>query len=166
MTLLLNSSHTYTTTYRIILLCQVSLALALPAGNSHRAGDINARDVTVPNLSGAAGKIAGGVFALVLLSLGLGVGAASIAILGSTEWREFRDRKKPQVPARDGVTAQQGGEQQGVNRAQTDRSESTVDENEKATAAPARRPRLTLKSLMPIDFNDLRPGWLTDSNKR
>lgn len=172
MTLFLLPLQKFITTFYIISLCQISLALALPANNVHLSStSLSARDdVALPNLSGVAGKIAGLGFALVVLSLGFGLGAASIAILGSTEWREFRDRKKPKVPAKDGpVTTkppqQPQDEEKGVNRVDTGLTESTVDEKEKTIQAPERRTRLTLKSFMPIDFGDLKPGWLTDHNK-
>lgn len=168
MPLCLRPLQNLTTAFHIILLSQISLVLALPANNDRRSGSIDARAIAAPDLSGAAGKIGGAAFGLVVLSLGFGLGAASIAILGSLEWREFRDRKKPKVPAKDGVgmTSNQRDEEKGVDRAGTGLSDSTVDEKENNTEAPSRRERsrLTLKSFMPMDFGDLKPGWLTNTN--
>lgn len=162
--------QTFTITFYIILLWQISLVSALPTNNDRRSGDIDARDISTPDLSGAAGKIGGAAFALILLSLGFGLGAASIALFGSIEWREFRDRKKPQVPPKDenGSGQQQANADRSVDRAETGLSENTVDEKEKQSEAQGRRERsrLTLKSFMPIDFGELRPGWLADTNKK
>lgn len=166
MTLLLHPFQSVTTKFYIILFWQISQVLALPTNIDQHTGGLAERDITAPNLSGAAAKIGGGVFALILLSLGFGLGAASIAIAGSPEWREFRDRKKPKVPAKEGMTAAtQEDEEKGAQRVQTGLSASTVDEKEKPIVEPVRRARLTLKSFVPIDFNDLRPGWLMDARK-
>lgn len=159
-----------TTIFHTILLWQISLASALPTNNDRRSGEIDARDISTPDLSGAAGKIGGAAFALILLSLGFGFGAASIAIFGSIEWREFRDRKKPKVPPKDenGAGQQQANSDRRVDRAETGLSDSTVDEKEKQLEAQGRRERsrLTLKSFMPIDFGDFKPGWLGDTNRK
>lgn len=166
----IHTLQAFTTTFHIILLWQVSLASALPTNNDRRSANIDARDISTPDLSGAAGKIGGAAFALILLSLGFGFGAASIAIFGSIEWREFRDRKKPQVPPKDGNGSEQQQEttDRRVDRAETGLSESTVDEKEKQfnTQGRRERSRLTLKSFLPIDFGDFRPGWLADTNKK
>lgn len=159
-------------TFHIILLWQISLTSALPVNNERRSGHFDARDISAPDLSGAAGKIGGAAFALILLSLGFGLGAASIAIFGSIEWREFRDRKKPKVPQKDenGPEQTQRDAAKRLDRAETGLSESTVDEMEKQTAREAQgrreRSRLTLKSFLPIDFGDLKPGWLGDTNRK
>lgn len=169
MSLCLQPAQNLITVFHIILLAHISVVLALPTNNERRAGGIDGRAIDTPDLSGAAGKIGGAAFGLIVLSLGFGLGAASIAILGSIEWREFRDRKKPEVPAKDGngTTPKLTDEEKAVDRRGTGLSESTVDGKEKTTEAASRRERsrLTLKSFMPIDFSDLKPGWLQSTNK-
>lgn len=142
-------SH-FTITYYLIL-CHVSLALALPTNNS-----LHIRAGSTPDLSGAAGKIAGAAFALILISFGFGLGAATIAIAGSIEWREFRDRNKPD-------------EEKAVERVETRDSEDTIMEDKewpKGQGTQVRRPRVTLKSFMPVDFRGLKAGRAQqDTNK-
>lgn len=129
-----------------LILCQISLAVALPTNN-----DLRVRAVSAPDISGAAGKIGGAAFGLILLSLGFGIGAASIAIAGSIEWREFRDRKKPDTEAAPGT-------EKVLQKVETGDSDDTVMK-EKASrsvkTSPIRKPRLTLKSFRPMDFRNL-----------
>lgn len=169
MSLCLRPFQDLTTTFHILLLSKISLVLALPASNDRRVGYIDTRAIAAPDLSGAAGTIGGAAFGLIVLSVGFGLGAASIAILGSIEWREFRDRKKPEVPSKDanGFTPQQAHGEKSVDRVDTGLSESTVNDKEKQIEASARRERsrLTLKTFMPIDLSKLKPGWLKVTKK-
>lgn len=148
-----------------LLLCQTSLSLALPTTHNLRPR------ASTPDLSGASAKIGGGIFALLAVSLGLGLGAAFLALRGSVEWREFRDRKKP--PPEDEKTG-------AATRARADTtatmstvaSVDTIAEEKirleaEQEAQKIRRPsRLTLKSFRPMDFKDINLGWLRDTNKK
>lgn len=87
------------------ILLQLTLALALPAGEYHQASRIETRD-SIETLhlqikreeasidSSSIPKIAGGAFGIVALGLIFGLGSASIAVYGSIEWRTRRDKKK------------------------------------------------------------------------
>lgn len=125
--------------------------MALPTVNGLRVRETSATD-----LSGAAGKIAGAAFALILVSLAFGLGAATIAIMGSVEWREFRDRKKPEAEKAPGL-------EKALQKVNTrDSDQTVVDEKENSISvqdSPMRKPRLTLKSFRPMDFKNLGVGW-------
>lgn len=87
------------------ILLQLTLALALPAGEYHQASRIETRN-SIETLhlqikreeasidSSSIPKIAGGAFGIVALGLIFGLGSASIAVYGSIEWRTRRDKKK------------------------------------------------------------------------
>lgn len=182
----------------LLLLSQLSLAAALPTPH-HLLDQLHTR--AVPDLSSASGKIAGGVFALILISLLFGLGAATVAIKGSVEWREFRDRNKPRLPAADeekGTVVEVANVMSEKKRPDTTDSEKTavavvvVSEEEKehpvtptmsgasgegeevqvpppiASPTPSERSarRLTLKSFLPVDFDELKVGWLKETNAK
>lgn len=175
-----------------ILLSQIALALSLPidqnehAGNHLRENEPRAppapHSVQPPTkraaLSGSAvGAIGGGAVGLILLALVIGLGSASIAILGSLEWGEFRGRKtKPEEQQAGADAEKQRGLRQaqedketsavGIHQTQSNSTASTVQQtvNEKVAVQPPRRSRLTLKSFLPpMDFH---PTWLNHSNNR
>lgn len=88
------------------ILLQLTLALALPAGDYPQAPGIETRD-SIQTLhlqvkrepeasidSSSIPKIAGGAVGIVALGLIFGLGSASIAVFGSLEWRTRRDKKK------------------------------------------------------------------------
>lgn len=180
MTLYLSPPHSIVTIF-YLLLCQLSLAAALPARN-----DLTAR-ANKPDLSGATGKIAGAALGLIVISLGFGLGSATIAVLGSVEWREFRDRKKTD-------------EEKALSKVATEESQSTTGTEEKQSGrdAQARLPRLNklnlksfnldslksfhlnwdslklkfnklklqMGSFRPVDFRELKSVWLSGNNKK
>lgn len=200
MQLLHLSSPRDVTTIIYLLLSQAVLAWGLPVTqDGPLLGEIESRAppagavLHTPSkraLSSTAVKaIGGGVVGLVLLALIIGLGSASVAILGSTEWREFRDRNKPKedkgkavekghgqkeegpaVPAKDGLPTRSNSVATAATTASASsagqQTVNTVDE-EKAAAlppapAPPRRSRLTF-GLPPMDFN---ASWLTSGNKK
>lgn len=193
MQLLHTSSLRNVNTIIYLVLSQIVLAWSLPVTQDDHLREIESRaprTVHTPGkraLSSSAVKaIGGGVVGLVVLALVIGLGSALIAILGSTEWREFRDRNKPKeekgkavenqqkekgpvVPAKD-LPTRSNSVATAATTATTatastagQQTVNTVDE-EKAAAPPAppRRSRLTFK-LPPMDFN---ASWLTNGNKK
>lgn len=144
------------------LLFYTTLAASLPitttttthrhvASSSSPPPPINKRaDINID--SSAIGGIAGGVIGLILLSLVIGLGAASIAVLGSLEWREWRGKKDGDDQPR--------GEEKGLDLEggppppPVPTKDDDTNLNEKAQL-PAGKPggsRLTLKSFVPLDF--------------
>lgn len=200
MQLLYITSPRNVATIIYILLSQIALAFSLPvdqhesslhenearAPHSHTVQPLTKRAALS---SSAVGAIGGGAVGLILLALVIGLGSASIAILGSLEWGEFRDRKKPQEEqqqqqhkARSADAEKQKGfgqEQEqdkeaavSIHQTQSNLStastaQQTVREEKIGIQTPVtpRRSRLTLKSfLAPMDFN---PTWLHNhSNNR
>lgn len=161
-----------------IFLSQIALALSLPVDQPHnlRGNEARAprpiqppakRDIS----SSTVGAIGGGAFALVLLALVIGLGSASIAILGSLEWGEFRDKKKPEQAEAD-AEKQRGADEQdketavSVQQTRSSTAASTAQQavtGEKAGGQPPRGSRLTLKGLLPrMEFST---AWLNHSNK-
>lgn len=104
--------------------------------------------------SSAIGGIAGGVIGLILLSLVIGLGAASIAVLGSLEWREWRGKKDGDDQPRG---EKKGLDLEGPPPPPVPTKDDTIDVEK---AQPAGKPggsRLTLKSFVPLDFRSA--GW-------
>lgn len=125
----------------------------IPRASSKRA------DISIN--SSAIGGIAGGAIGLILLSLFIGLGAASIAILGSLEWREWRGKKEGEDQSEKKV---EEGEASASHAEQRPPPVPTKDEpvtNEKARPGKLSGARLTLKSFVPLDFKS---GWLPKSN--
>lgn len=93
-----------TLTTTCVLISQLSLALSLPTGDFTQGALKTTTTQKIPQTqhekresaipSSAAGLVAGGAVALVFIALCIGLGAASIALFGSLEWGEFRDKKK------------------------------------------------------------------------
>lgn len=142
------------------LLFYTTLAASLPITTTHRhvasrssPPPINKRaDINID--SSAIGGIAGGVIGLILLSLVIGLGAASIAVLGSLEWREWRGKKDEDDQPR--------GEKKGLDLegGPPPPPVPTKDTIDVEKAQPAGKPggsRLTLKSFVPLDFRS--GGW-------
>lgn len=116
--------------------------------------------------SSAIGGIAGGAVGLILLSLFIGLGAASIALLGSLEWREWRGKNKEGENEK-GKEVERGEGEGSAPHSSEPRPPPVPTKDESATNEKARpgklsNSRLTLKSFMTMDF---RPGWLPNSNK-
>ncbi|PSR80794.1 hypothetical protein BD289DRAFT_484772 [Coniella lustricola] len=65
---------------------------SIPQASPHS----HAKRLDISVSSNVAGKVAGGAAGLVILSLVLGLGSASIAVLGSVEWAELRGKNKPE----------------------------------------------------------------------
>lgn len=114
--------------------------------------------------SSAVGGIAGGAIGLILLALIIGLGAASIAVLGSLEWREWRGKKEEGKGEGEGEgegekKAEEGMAHQRTPSTQTD--DSVLREKEKALPARSTN-RKTLMSFIALDFKS---GWIPRSNK-
>lgn len=165
--------QSYLSTIRTILtiiyalLYQATPVLSLPSGRHAAVWHIpeartpqslhfQSKRAALP--SSAYGIIGGGAVGLVLLALVIGLGSASIAILGSTEWREFVDRKKPKpAEGEKGAGRQAEASQERAIRqtmtnstATTGGTRNTVDEEKGARGeSPPRRNRRTLKSFLP-----------------
>lgn len=148
-----------------VLFFQIVLALTLPIQEHQWTRELGTRGAEATPLqnkraiSSAAGAIGGGAVGLILLALFIGLGSAAIAIIGSIEWREFRDRKKPrqtkgdEEKARDRNLEIAGQELQSVTTTST--TETVMSDPQKVgieTQAP-RKSRLTLKSFKPMDFH-------------
>lgn len=168
------------------LLSQISLALSLPVEQdaaaqhkqtraAHLTTHLSRRAASIS--SSTISAIGGGVFGLIFLALVIGLGSASIAILGSPEWKEFRGQKDPEGSGKD-VEKQKSpgvqGEGIATTNSQPTRSSSTastastaqqtVVSEEKTEVQQPRRSRLTLKSLLPpMDFNTT---WLHSHSNR
>lgn len=146
------------------LLFYATLALSLPTNRDGSATQqIHSKRATpsVSISSSAVGGIAGGAVGLILLSLFIGLGAASIAVIGSLEWREWRGKKEEGKGQNGkGVESDSDSESGSIRQQRQAKDESTT--NEKARTGKLSSARLTLKSFMPLDF---RSGWLPNSNK-
>lgn len=125
----------------------------LPAARASQTAHLQSKRAGIP--SSAAGLIGGGAFALILLALVIGLGSASVAILGSTEWRELLDRKKPK-PVEGKESNQTEANQEGTiqqtttnSTATTGVTRNTVDEEKGKEEPPLRKNRRTLKSFLP-----------------
>lgn len=151
-----------------------TLALGLPTSRDVSTQPTHTKDVNeIPRAlskradisidSSAIGGIAGGAIGLILLSLFIGLGAASIAILGSLEWREWRGKKEGEDQSEKKVEEVEGSASQAEQRPPP--PVPTKDQpvtDEKARPGKLSSARLTLKSFMPLDFKS---GWLPKSNK-
>lgn len=177
------------TTFIFSLLWHINLALSLPTYHLE-AKDVerrppgghhinNKRDPKI-SVSGAAGAIAGGVVGLVALALIIGLGSASIALCGSTEWSEIRGKKKEDQKKEGHDSDSESVEEDKETavtppRRTTDDSEETTagtrrgtDEtvtNEKAGAGRLKMSRLTLKSFMPGQFSLGNLPWGSNTNR-
>lgn len=157
------------------LLFHSTLVLSLPTSRdvptqqTHtRAADEAARPISKRAVSSAVGGIAGGALGLILLALIIGLGAASIAILGSLEWGEWRGKKKEgkgesekDMEQGEGRQGREGSAEQRPQPPPVPQKDEAMT-NEKARPGRLSSARLTLKSLMPLDFKS---GWLPKSNR-
>lgn len=117
-----------------------------------------------------AGAIGGGAFALILLALFIGLGSASVAVIGSIEWKEYRDRKNPGEKEGDGGKMQDrennketaGQEAQSITTMSAGETVTGDPEKVEIQKEPPRKARLTLKSFLPLDFQ---PTWLPSLGK-
>lgn len=163
-----------------ILFFHATLGLSLPTNHNDPSHPAHTRAVDEASratiskraISSAVGGIAGGVIGLILLSLFIGLGAASIAILGSLEWGEWRG-KTPEDKKGDGEKNIEQGGRGGGGRGATGgqsrpppvpRKDDEPVTNEKPRPGKSRlsSARLTLKSFTPLDF---RSGWLPKSGR-
>lgn len=157
-----------------IVLLYATLALSLPTNPDVSTQQIHNRAVDeafhtfikrgISINSSAVGGIAGGAVGLILLSLFIGLGAASIALLGSLEWGEWRGKPKEGESEKGkgkDVEEGEGGVTQPIPPPVPRKDESAT--NEKVRPGKLSSSRLTLKSFMSLDFKS---GWLPNSNRK
>lgn len=108
-----------TTALLLLLQAQITLALSVP---THRY-TTRATYRSIPQISphihnkrleldvgNIAGKVAGGAAGLVIIALVIGLGSASIAVLGSVEWAELRGKNTAEFQEKKAVTEKEGSD--------------------------------------------------------
>ncbi|KAF3764140.1 hypothetical protein M406DRAFT_330491 [Cryphonectria parasitica EP155] len=152
-----------------LLLSHITLALSMPTYHlatretkNNAVHDAHSYSKRAINLSSIKSTLAGGAAGLVILALVIGLGAASIAILGSIEWAEFRGKNKKEAQkgvAKEKEEFESDSDSDSIKEykekaVQQPRLEEAVTDEKPRMPSMPKRSRLSLKSFLPpMDFN-------------